>query len=276
MPIITKNPVSAVKGQKQEWTLVKADLGAIISDSYWQNPANWKLVMVTMKSTTGSQVKKLQFDCSEANPKASFIASLTARDNFQVQNILIEDQDEDLYEILRNEIPTAQFDVALSAGAVAGSALLWSVNVNDYVLGAEGAITRNIDNNGGSWNWGIFAQDPTTVMASDFELSYEFNKEEVLNGMFIGIGDSTSTPADVVNPLGLLLDPSDSLFKLFFAGNTQGTVTVPSGFNTFKVKRVGTVVSLMINGTTVATHNTSASVIGVARLGGKILTAKKI
>jgi hypothetical protein len=118
MPILTKNETPA-KGQKAEFELDKSALAAIVSDTYFQDSANWKSVEMIFKSNPGKQRRVVKFDASntaETTALASFFASTKARSVFQVEKIVISDFDNGSLVILRVDIPnaTTEFDINMA------------------------------------------------------------------------------------------------------------------------------------------------------------------
>jgi hypothetical protein len=115
MALITR--LAQAKGQKNEWTLVKADLSALISDPYLADSEKWEKVTLYMQSSEGSQRRTLIFNCDGVvTPKANFSVSDQARDSWQVQKIVVEDKDGDEIEILRANLPVADIDVTFAGG----------------------------------------------------------------------------------------------------------------------------------------------------------------
>ena len=116
MPILTKNQTPA-KGQKAEFQLDKAALAALPSvaaDSYFSDSANWSHVEIFYKSDTGNQFRVVKFDTTQLIPLSSFYVSLSAKDVFLIQKIVINDFDGDEFKLTRNQLTVAEFDIDMT------------------------------------------------------------------------------------------------------------------------------------------------------------------
>jgi len=113
MPILTKNE-TPTKGQKAEFQLDKAALAAlssVSSDIYFSDMTNWNQVELVYVSPVGRQRKVVKFDATQATPVGVFFASLKAKNDFQIQYIMINDFDGGEFKINRSELTVAEFDI---------------------------------------------------------------------------------------------------------------------------------------------------------------------
>jgi hypothetical protein len=115
--IITK-PATIEKNSAATIVLNKSQLASEIADAYYADSANWKEVFIYYKSSTGNQRKILKFNASQTSPEATFLASLKARNIFQVQKIVVMDFDGGSILIPRADLTVADFDIDMSAPVV--------------------------------------------------------------------------------------------------------------------------------------------------------------
>jgi hypothetical protein len=125
MSILTKP--SFTKGVASSVSLSKSELSAlsvVSSDSYFSNQVNWAEILVFYKSTVGKQLKVLKFDPSQSSPSTSVLFSVKARNNFELQKIIIMDYDSGTLSISRSDLTAAGINVAsvfdISFGGGAG------------------------------------------------------------------------------------------------------------------------------------------------------------
>jgi hypothetical protein len=130
MPILTKSNVT--KGSPAVFTLDKGNLVPLISDSYFQDTANWKIVALVYESDTGKQSEKVIFDATQVSPSSNFLISEKARDTFEIKSIMIYDFDGGYYQIPRASLSPAEFDVVLSGGGASYSLLTESTYGSFY------------------------------------------------------------------------------------------------------------------------------------------------
>jgi hypothetical protein len=119
MPILTKNE-TPTKGQKAEFQLDKAALAAlssVSSDIYFSDMTNWNQVELVYVSPVGRQRKVVKFDATQATPVGVFFASLKAKNDFQIQYIMINDFDGGEFKINRSELTVAEFDIDVGGPA---------------------------------------------------------------------------------------------------------------------------------------------------------------
>lgn len=123
MPIIFK-PATVNKGEAAEMTLSKSALAAlpiVSGDAYFSVQSNWNKVILHYVSSVGGQIEPVIFDASLASPTANFLASLTARDEFEIDKIIIEDFDNGRLLIDRSLLTVGDFDISLSSGGGGGA-----------------------------------------------------------------------------------------------------------------------------------------------------------
>lgn len=108
-------PASPERGSLQSYSLDQSDLIALVSDSYFQDKANWQKVVLTYVSSVSNQLSIISFTPSEIIDEVSAMGffSAEARDAFQVSNISIYDKQNGRYRIERADIPSVgNYDVA--------------------------------------------------------------------------------------------------------------------------------------------------------------------
>jgi len=113
MSIITK-PQTIQKGAPATFTLSKVNLAThplIVADDYFNNAQNWSKIIITYKSTVGSQYELVEFDATSPVLEGVFLASDKARDSFEVQHIEIVDFDGGIFTINRADLTVTDFDL---------------------------------------------------------------------------------------------------------------------------------------------------------------------
>jgi len=117
MAILTKPAVT--KGAAATFTLTKADLAAVVADTYYSDVSNWKLVRMMYRSAEGNQREVVLFDVSQvgATVDGQFSVSDKARDLFEIAKIVIEDFDGGMFQVERAELadPETNFDISLDS-----------------------------------------------------------------------------------------------------------------------------------------------------------------
>jgi hypothetical protein len=116
MAIITK-PTAIEKGSSAPFSLSKSELAShplVVADSYFSNSENWSKIIITYKSSVGNQHELVEFDATSPSPAGSFLASVKARDIFEVQHIEIVDFDGGIFIIHRSDLSAIDFDVTMS------------------------------------------------------------------------------------------------------------------------------------------------------------------
>jgi hypothetical protein len=114
MPILNK-PTFFSKGENNEVTLSKSDLAQQVSDLYFQEPANWKQVVLFYETSEGKQRKVLVYDASQGTPAANFNISERARDEWQIKRVAFYDFDGGSLTINRDNLTLTvdEFDVTI-------------------------------------------------------------------------------------------------------------------------------------------------------------------
>lgn len=268
MPIITK-PATIEKNIAASISLNKAALAAVTSvasDSYFSNSANWAKVHIYYKSSVGNQKEMLRFDATQATPTASFLVSDKARDEFQIQKILILDFDNGSFEVPRSALNSAEFDVSLAVSP-SPSFVVWDTFTSGFTLGAEGAISKA----GAVTDYG-YCPRSSIGLSGNFELTFEALDTDLLEGWCAGISSSISAnPEDGANQC-IFYYTSGSLYIYKQGGFISSPLSLASGNNVFKMTRVSGVMSFLLNGSPVSVS--SSSFLGTAypeaRVGGAI------
>lgn len=88
-------------------------LSSVIADDWFSNPINVKKCIVEYNSVVGNQSKQLNFDLSQSSPIDSIYFSPRARDEYQLERIILEDFQGDVLVIERSSLPTS-FDISFS------------------------------------------------------------------------------------------------------------------------------------------------------------------
>lgn len=249
--------------------LSKASLAAlpvVAADLYFSNTANWNKVVVYYKSAVGNQKEIVEFDATQASPAADFLVSDKARDNFEVQKIVIQDFDNGNFQILRELLTVAEFDITFN---IPSTYIVWDIT-NGPTTNATGAVFP--DPNPANTEWWRMAKS-STGYAGDFELAFEFiGSSEGSLGLAVGmssgtqIGDGGSNGFlggySIMNRFGDgLLEKVDS------SGNfVPGQYPInASGNNIVKFKRVGSSVDILVNGSVVFTYSQSGTLYPLCR-----------
>jgi len=142
MSLLTIPPVPT-KGSFQNYGLNQADLIALVSQTYFQDKANWKKVILTYVSSVSNQISLITFSPDELINEviAPGFFSDEARASFLVQNISIYDKQNGRFRLERSQIPNVEnYDLLFTSGE-AGSTFLGlsssflntalSIDVND-------------------------------------------------------------------------------------------------------------------------------------------------
>lgn len=191
MSIITK-PNSIQKNEQAQISLSKSNLQAIASveaDSYFSDTNNWKEVILYYKSSEGNQKQILKFDASLQSPTATFFISNKARNEFQIQKIVIVDFDNDSFQIDRSELNTESFDISIGNS---NSLLSWvSLSPsNDYIT--TQTSVKKLSTSG--WNINIITDQSLTFSEnSTIEASASFENSNVSTDLMFGLQENVST-----------------------------------------------------------------------------------
>jgi hypothetical protein len=251
MPILTKASVS--KGSPSLFSVDKSALVPLISDSFFQDVANWSKIVLFYKSAAGGQKSKVIFDATQSSPSANFLISEKARDSFEIKSIIIYDFDKGYYEIPRSSLSPAEFDVSLGAvggggGVAAGPFRYYRFTVTNwynnqgagqYTLGRIVELELTLDDvrtslvgkpmtllsgtDGGSFagiNDGSLAQASmvtfSDTISQPVQFSVDLGSSKTLNTIHIAAGQDSS-PYPSGRPKSFRLDGSDD-------GSTWSTV----------------------------------------------------
>ena len=92
-----------------------ASLPSVANDSYFSDSSNWKKVVMVFKND-GENVQKetVYFDATQTTPTSKFDISPKSQGNFLIESILIQDFDGGYFQVVRDELNTADFDVNLN------------------------------------------------------------------------------------------------------------------------------------------------------------------
>ena len=93
------------KGETTTVTLDKTELLAlpeVSGDTFWSDPTNIKAVSINFKSTQGGQRRRLSFDFTQTTPTSGLALSARARNNFQIETIVLQDFDAGSFVITRS------------------------------------------------------------------------------------------------------------------------------------------------------------------------------
>lgn len=101
-------PNELLKGSSLTFTLDKEAVLAAVSDPYWSEATNVKVVVVVYRSVEGNQQKELRFDMSAESPTASAVWSERSRDVYQIADIILQDYDLDFYQIPPSSFPSGK------------------------------------------------------------------------------------------------------------------------------------------------------------------------
>ena len=113
---------SVAKGTAASISLDKTELfalAAVAGDAYFSVQANVKRCIVEYSSSPGDQRKVLVFNLSEASPSASMLISSTGRDSFEIERLVLEDNDGGTLVVKRAQLPIG-LDVSVSLGGSGG------------------------------------------------------------------------------------------------------------------------------------------------------------
>lgn len=111
---------SVTKGQPATIQLSKVDLFAlssVVADSYFSDQSNVKSCVIEYNSNPSDQKKVLRFDLSQQTPSSAVFMSETARDEFWLEHVILEDFDGGTLVLTRNELPSG-LDISFAGGNV--------------------------------------------------------------------------------------------------------------------------------------------------------------
>jgi hypothetical protein len=267
MPIITK-PASIQKGVASSFSLDKATLAAVASvaaDSYYSNQSNWQRVSLYYSSSSagvGAQVEVVIFDATQSSPTANFLASSTARTQYNIAQIVIRDFDNGCFVVPRSQLTTSEFDITLSSGSGSTTTITYEIanafsvspalNPTGFIMDALGHNAISTDSIGSM-----------TAGSASYSITFELiNIAESLDPttyISMGLGESASNTSP-----GIYVEASASGLQLVQDGVNIGAVfgptPPPSGaFSmTVKMQQSGTnQLTIYVNGILYATRTVS-------------------
>ena len=119
---ILNKPLNIEKGQDNFITLDRDALLADVvanKDSYFHQLSRWKQVLITYESDNGNQLNHLEFNPQTgAFPIGNFNPTITGRDVWEVQLVMIRDLDNGEVVYCREELDTAHFDITIIQAAI--------------------------------------------------------------------------------------------------------------------------------------------------------------
>jgi hypothetical protein len=108
------------KGTEQEYVLNTTELFALVSEAYFTDQNNLKVINAIYKSKTSNQIELISFT-PNGNSTLTSMAEFasTSRDEFELLNIVIVDQQNGRYKVGASEIPgVASYEISFSSGPV--------------------------------------------------------------------------------------------------------------------------------------------------------------
>lgn len=242
------------RGVGSTLTLNKTDLASLSSvsgDAYYSDQNNWERIILYFSSDNSGQKEIVFFDASESSPTSNFLVSDKSRGDFLIDKLIIKDFDGGIFQVLRDELNTAEFDVTFGITSdIAfdpsftyneGTALQLSNNnrtvtliTNSDVAGAESWLTsQNL-----TGDLSIYVEYVIDVNESDFNM---------------GFTTSSSTLNSILNNSGFLTASTDTGNFLalgdgrLFVNTTQTIATINPYSNgdivSLALRRVGSTVT---------------------------------
>jgi hypothetical protein len=137
LPIIEKNASATINLDKASLF----SLSAVVADAWFSNPTNVKRCIVKYDSVVGNQSKTLIFDLSQTSPSDSIYFSPRARDNFQLDRLILEDFQGDVLVLSRSDLPTS-FDISFDGSGGEPPTVVYFAfdGTNDSDLGGFGSV----------------------------------------------------------------------------------------------------------------------------------------
>lgn len=267
MPIITK-PASIQKGVAASFSLDKATLAAVASvgaDSYYSNQSNWQRVSLYYSSASagvGAQVEVVIFDATQSSPTANFLASSTARTQYNIAQIVIRDFDNGCFVVPRSQLTTSEFDITLTSGSGSPTVITYEI-ANAFSVSPALNPTYLLMNALGHNGISTDSIGSMTAGSASYSITFELiNIAESLDPttyVSMGLGESVSSSSP-----GIYVEASASGLQLVQDGVNIGAVfgptPPPSGaFSmTVKMQQTGTnQLSIYVNGILYATRTVS-------------------
>jgi len=253
MPIITK-PGTVEKGSEAVFTLDKnalAALSVVSADDYFSVITNWSKVEMFFKSPVGNQMEVVAFDPALASPEGKFLVSETARNDFEIEKIIIYDFDGGLFLIERADLTVAEFDIDFGTSTTI-SAVTWNVagksGVGTVTAGVNGLITKSAG--GAGYNVNVLSNETIT---GDGYVEFIWSHTNVVFGI-----------AETIHPSGSYHNiiyggyNAGGGFELVNIGGFNGTGLANNSLSVgdvVKIERVGNLYKAFKNGLLMHTCN---------------------
>jgi hypothetical protein len=203
-------PSSPEKGTVQQYALNTTDLIALVSDSYFQNQANWSKVVVLYESAESNQLEVINFipdGSSELFQDVQF--SSFARDLFGVHSITIFDNQNGRYQIRASEIPgVASYEISFSSVPAIGARYSTTLKSVDLTVTGDGKILSPADSiSAPIISWGYVE---TYLSTASGKYAIQFQASEATNAQtYIFTSNLSSDPtsfSDGASPGGGMLN----------------------------------------------------------------------
>jgi len=182
IPSITKGTIATISLDKTELFA----LAAVAADDYFSVETNVKRCVVELNSDPGNQRKILQFNLSQSTPTASILISLTGRDSFLLESLVLEDYDGGILVLSRSQLPSG-LDISIGGGGglpVSSGLYSW-FNAGSLSLSNGASVTSWADESGsvGSQNFLQNGANPApTYVASSINNLPAIRNDLVGNG----------------------------------------------------------------------------------------------
>lgn len=190
-------PVTPEKAVEQEYALSTTELFALVSDSYFTDQANLRLIEVVYKSSISNQIELITFIPSGAaslTSNAEF--SLEARNIFDLVSVVLIDKQNGRYVVSASEIPSvASYQIDFTPAPTGEYVRVFSdpaPTQEEAVGGAtisEGVLT--LPNSGGALFIARFPVGPLTSGSGQAKIQLWFKDNLVGNSMRISYNTGT-------------------------------------------------------------------------------------
>ena len=261
MSIISSSPAlnAIVKGTPATFTLDKAELALnsiVAASPYYSDMANWDKVTVVYRSSVGNQSEKVVFDATQTTPTASFSASATARDIFEVVRVTIFDFDSGYISVQRVDLVTAEFDVDMTPPPPTN---VWDIFYGNVGSTGGGELHKTL----GTSDWGDSARS-TVMLSGDFSFTGTWN---VVNPNPEAMVGYTKLP-QLTLPAGPEFDTSlythSNQTNLYIGPNNTAVASsariIVIGNNLFEIIRVSGIITAKVDGQTIFTDSYAGNV----------------
>ncbi len=254
-------------GEPMQFTMNKTDLLAVpkvMADPFFSIEANWFRVSFVFKHTTSGKRFVPSFRTFTGTKYLRVREGMSGGDGFELKKIIISKSDRTFLVIKTSEIPSVEayaFSLMGSGGGEGNiaTAVFWNDHV-DYTSSANGGLSSSVNNSS------YFVKSAgSSGITGDFELEFKFNTP-LNNNTSLGISSSSEND-DYLGFYGFV-DWAGGYANVHVEGAGQSTnYLYIQGENTFIVRRVGTNLTMSLNGTQVfsGTHSVNP-VYALARL----------